>query len=101
MGAADGCEAELAQLVDGVRRMGKKPVCSVLGDTRDPHWKRLAEDHESSRLMGLWRVRRRMKIAVTGVPTGLEPAEQALFATAPFLMPLEFLPFHAGRIMLI
>ncbi|CAJ1334860.1 unnamed protein product, partial [Effrenium voratum] len=64
-------------------------------------WKeRLAQGTAASRF-GLLRRRRPLRIAVTGVPTGLTAEQQARLARAPFLIPWEFLPFHSGRVVLI
>mmetsp|Transcript_89671 Transcript_89671/g.252796 ORF Transcript_89671/g.252796 Transcript_89671/m.252796 type:complete len:356 (+) Transcript_89671:111-1178(+) len=99
--ALDGREADLASLVDRVRRLARRPACIVVADRRDAHWGKVTDNAEAMRCFGLWRAQRPLGVAITGVPIGLEPAEQVRLATAPFLVPWEFLPFHAGRIMLI
>eukprot|EP00747_Dinoflagellata_sp_TGD_P017529 gnl/TRDRNA2_/TRDRNA2_125875_c1_seq3.p1 gnl/TRDRNA2_/TRDRNA2_125875_c1~~gnl/TRDRNA2_/TRDRNA2_125875_c1_seq3.p1 ORF type:complete len:139 (+),score=25.33 gnl/TRDRNA2_/TRDRNA2_125875_c1_seq3:105-521(+) len=98
--AAEGSERRLPELVEAVRQRAGKSGISVLADTRDHHWLRLCSEGAALPL-GLWRKSRRLGVAVTGIPVNLEAAEQARLAEAPFLVPWEFLPFHAGKIMFI
>ncbi|CAE8602368.1 unnamed protein product, partial [Polarella glacialis] len=97
--AAEGREAELAQLAETLRRRAGRLGCSLVADSRDERWLKLQGAAASN--LGLWRRRQRLGIAVTGIPIGLQPEEQARLARAPFLVPWEFLPFHAGRVVLI
>ncbi|CAK0853058.1 unnamed protein product [Prorocentrum cordatum] len=97
--AGEGRGAELAALVESLRRRSGRPACTVLADARDARWRRLCSEAAPS--LGLWRARRPAKIAITGVPVGLTEEEQVSLAREPFEVPWEFLPFHAGRVVLI
>lgn len=99
--AEEGQEAAVADLLDALLRRARRAACSLLADGRDPRWRRLAGPGVSAPQLGLWQGVRRMGVAVTGVPVNLTPEEQARLASAPFLVPWEFVPFHAGRLVLI
>lgn len=98
--AAEGSEAAFGALVDGLRRRAGKLMCSVLADPRDAGWQRLC-GRAAAPLPGIWRSRRSLGVAITGMPLGLEPHEQACLARAPFLVPWEFVPFHFGSLVVI
>lgn len=98
--AAEGQEQAFGALVDALRRRAGRPFVSLLADPRDGGWQRLC-GRTASPLPGLYRSRKRLGVAVTGVPVGLSPEEQAKLAQAPFLVPWEFVPFHFGRLVLI
>jgi len=90
--------ARFGGLVAALQRLAKRPVCSLVADTRDPHWLGLCSE-EFQDVFGFWRRERKLGVAVTGVPQGLTAEEQVRFARAPFLVPWEFLPFHSGRVV--
>jgi len=96
--AAEGHERELTVLVEMVRQRAQRQLCSILADSRDPHWQRLCSIGQS---VGWWQAMRPANIAITGVPVGLQAQEQTSLAQAPFLPSWEFLPFHAGRLMFL
>lgn len=98
--AARGHEEKLGPLLDALRRLARKPVCSLLGDERDPHWTRLCGS-ETVEALGVWHRTQQLDTVVTGVPMNLEPREQGCFAQTPFSVPFEFLPFHAGGVLLL
>lgn len=92
-------EADLAALVYKLCRRAGRLACSVLGDSRDAEWTRLCGTAAAPRL-GTWQAQGRTRIAITGAPVGLAPEEQVALARAPLAVPWEFLPFHAGSILL-
>lgn len=98
--AAAGREADFGALLHALRQRSGRPMCSVLADPRDASWQRLCGRTAQS-LPGLWHSRKRLGVAVTGTPVGLQPEEQVRLAQAPFLVPWEFVPFHFGRLVLI
>lgn len=99
--AADGRASALAHLAERLRRRARTSGCCLVADSRDERFQKLFKQGSGAQHFGLWRRRRRMAIAVTGVPSGFSPEEQARLAGAPFLVPWEFLPFHGGRVVLI
>eukprot|EP00930_Biecheleria_cincta_P089947 TRINITY_DN79294_c0_g1_i1.p1 TRINITY_DN79294_c0_g1~~TRINITY_DN79294_c0_g1_i1.p1 ORF type:complete len:364 (-),score=51.89 TRINITY_DN79294_c0_g1_i1:155-1246(-) len=99
--AAEGRASALAHLAERLRRRARTSGCCVVADSRDERFEKLFKHGNGAQHFGLWRRRRRMAIAVTGVPSGFSPEEQARLAGAPFLVPWEFLPFHGGRVVLI
>lgn len=94
--AVEGAEQELDALLRQLMASAGRFGCSILADKRDPVWQRFR-----LRGLGSWSTQRRSGIAVTGVPAGLAPEEQTMLAMAPFLVPWELLPFHAGQFMLL
>ncbi|CAE7771541.1 unnamed protein product, partial [Symbiodinium pilosum] len=98
--ADEGREPELAHLAHQLQRRARKYACTIAYDSKDERSSRLfAGSH--AKAFGLLRRQRPLRIAVTGVPVGLSPEQQARLARAPFLIPWEFLPFHAGRVVLV
>lgn len=96
---AEGHDSEFAALVAALQRRSRRRICSIVGDRRDPHWQGLANERGDA-LFGRWHVRRPLGVTLTGVPVNLEEAEQARLAQAPWLVPWEVLPFHAGQVLL-
>lgn len=99
--AKEGHESELASLVHQLRRTAGRPACSLMGDRRDAEWQRLCGVKGGAPPLGVFQLQGRARLAVTGVPMGLTPEEQVALAKAPLSLPWEFLPFHAGSILLI
>eukprot|EP00439_Symbiodinium_sp_Y106_P060384 s3123_g8.t3 len=98
--ADEGWEPELACLAQQLRRRARKYACSIVYDSKDERSFGLLTG-SNGKEFGLVRRQQSLKIAVTGVPVGLSPEQQARLARAPFLVPCEFLPFHAGRVVLV
>jgi len=100
--AQEGHQGDFSLLVEALLQQANRPVCSVLADSRDQRWQRLCLDRGSATpRLGLWSKVNRLGVAITGIPVGLTPEEQAVFAQAPFAIPFEFIPFHVGRFVLV
>merc|ERR1712232_1159970 len=98
--AAAGCQAEFGTMLECLQRRARKPMASVLADARDSRWQALYGGMALPRV-GLWSSRKRPGIAITGIPVNLTAEEQATLARVPIVVPWEFMPFHAGRLVLI
>lgn len=95
-------QSDFGFLVEALLRQARRSVCSVLADSRDQRWQRLCLGRGSATpRLGLWSKVKRLGVAITGIPVGLTPEEQAMLAQAPFAIPFEFVPFHVGRFVLV
>jgi hypothetical protein len=100
--AQEDHQSDFGVLVEALLRQARRSVCSVLADSRDPRWQRLFLGRGSATpRLGLWSKVQRLGVAITGIPVGLTPEEQAVLAQAPFAIPFEFVPFHVGRFVLV
>jgi len=96
--ALEGHEDDLTALLAQIRRKARRYACSLVADRRDSNFQRLCTANATKRE---WHVRRPHKIAITAVPMQLPPEQQVKLAERPLLIPWEFLPYHAGRVVVM